>query len=559
MAAPSTEASNLKQIYVALEQGANRVPVGIIRFDTKAGFGFFTYLSDYSGPPLDPVNLDYRKPFDRSDRFRRSERVFVADPAKCPGLMHQVFVDGMPGQWGMAVLQAEYPEIRQMRDAERLHWMGSRSSGALHMFVSSLGNEHVVHGLDELEVVRKKCAEFMRKLEKMGLQGIRNPAVASHGGVMPKAAYEDGNGRAWIAKFDRPGEGIQYALLEHLTCEMARKAGINVPETRAIPDGMGSHLFLAERFDVTESGRYHKASLMTLTGAKEAGTGDYRDMFRVLKDICDPVAWPSQRDELLRRLAFNVGLNVTDDHLRNHEVRLMEDGTWQLSPAFDLVPVSGPSPHQCAVFGKARADINLDKPATKEFWTAIAREIGVTPEHALGIVRTVGAAIKSEWPAMVESRGLNSFNQMSALMAAEVGCAEAFPGAGKAKQAVPLSKLVAEQLRATTDVVAKTMAVIKRGAVAPGDAAKLARALMVINEEAPKLANGMRLAGYGVAADAVMASPLRAAADAVSNLSAGIDGRLVVDLEELNSHIGATLKSAQVKEQAKAGDRPTPT
>lgn len=422
---------SIKQINVAMEVAGRPVPVGMLRFDAKQNIGLFIYVATYNGPPLDPINLNYRAPMDPKDRGRRGERVFVVDPIANPGLMHQVFVDSMPGGWGMQVLQAEYPEIRQMKDAERLHWMGSRTTGALSFFVATRTKENVVHGLDELEVVRAKCAEFLSKLSKMGLEGVRNPAVASHGGVMPKAAYEDGSGRHWIAKFDRPGEGTQYAVLEHLACTMAARCGIDMPETKALADGMGGHMFLTERFDRSATERTHKASMLTLTKAREAGTGDYRDIFKVLKEIADPAAWPQQRDEMLRRMAFNIGLNVTDDHLRNHEARLTPSGSWELTPAFDLVPVSGGSPHQCAVFGKARADINLNRAATRALWTAVAAELQVTPEHVMGVVGKVAETIKAEWPELVKSGGLNRFNQMNALMATEVGCGAAFPESGK--------------------------------------------------------------------------------------------------------------------------------
>lgn len=429
--------STMKQIYVAMEVNGRPTPVGVIRFDTTQNFGYFAYLPKYDGPPLDPVNLNYKAPFDRADRLRKAERVFAVDPSVSPGLMHQVFVDAMPGQWGMSVLQAEYPEIRQMKDAERLHWMGARTSGALSFFVSTRAEENVVHGLDDLEAVRKKCAEFLEKLKKMGLDGVRSPAVASHGGVMPKAAYEDVNGRHWIAKFDRPGEGAQYCALEHLASELARECGVTVPQTRLMRDGLGGTMFLTERFDRGAEGRSHKASLMTLTKAADAGAGDYRDMFAVLKEIANPASWPAQRDELLRRMAFNVGLNVTDDHLRNHEVRLSESGDWELSPAFDMVPVSGPSPHQCAVFGHARANLNLDKAMTQKLWSQVAEELGVTREHVFSIVRQVSVDIHDKWPKLLqaaEERGqLNRFNRMNAEMAAEVGCGVPFPSAPAAK------------------------------------------------------------------------------------------------------------------------------
>lgn len=546
----------MKQIFVAMEHGGQTHPVGVIRFDPVQKYGYFAYLPTYDGPPLDPINLNYRKPFvPGAERLRRDERLFFIDAANAPGLMHQVFVDAMPGQWGMQVLQAEYPEIRQMRDAEKLHWMGARTSGAISFFVDRRAPENTVHGLEELEAVRAKCAEFMAKLQKMGLEGVRNPAVASHGGVMPKAAYEDSSGRHWIAKFDRPGEGLQYALLEHATSQMAARCGIDVPQTKAIADGVGGHMFLTERFDRTPGERYHKASMMTLLGARDAGSGDYRDMFAALKEICDPAIWPAQRDELLRRMAFNIGLNVTDDHLRNHEVRLMPNGTWELAPAFDLVPVSGPSPHQCALFGRARADINLDKPETKQFWTHVAAELGATPEHIFGIVRGVSDTLKAEWAALLGSTGLNRYNQMNGAMAAEVGCAAPFPSGPAPAPTVPLGAGALHALKTAGVAIARAAAAFKGAELGRDAATQLSRDLMAVNGAAPQLVAQLRQAGLHPSAEALAKLQLRTAAGTVLEGDRR-DHHLASDFEEMYAHVRSCLASAAQKAEKMSTPKP---
>lgn len=548
----------MKQIYVALENGGKKLPVGVIRFDTTQNFGYFTYLPNYHGPALDPINLNYKAPVDPSDRRRRGERVFIVDPAITPGLMHQVFSDSMPGQWGMAVLRAEYPEIRQMKDAEALHWMGSRTTGALSFFTQTLGDETPVRGLEELEATRTKCIEFLARLEMMGLHGSRNPAVASHGGVMPKASYEDSDGRHWIAKFDRPGDGMQTSVLEHAACVMAGRCGVNVPTTRVLFNEEAGNMFLTERFDRDASGRHHRASLMSLTNAKDAGQGDYRDMFRVLKSVCDPVAWPAQRDELLRRMAFNIGLNVTDDHLRNHEMRLTDVGKWELSPAFDLVPVSGPSPHQAAIFGQPRASINLDDSKAAQLWTRIAEELGVTQEHVFRLVDQVASTIKLQWPTLVASIGLNKFNQMFALMATEVGCATPFPS--RPTSLTPLSEKVQAELRSVVAVAGRTMEVINGTPTSAQDSTKLSRYLVKVGVEAPRLAQHLQAAGFTESATAMLSASWSAAANAVIDVDLH-DARRWLDIAAITSNVTAALNGAQaprVASEAKADTKKSP-
>ncbi|MFK4705756.1 hypothetical protein ABIC83_002595 [Roseateles asaccharophilus] len=546
--------SNLKQIFVSLDFNGKTHPVGVIRYDPKENFGYFTYLKNYTAPPLDPINLNYRAPVDPQDRLRRGERVFVVDLQVSPGLMHQVFCDAMPGHWGMAVLQAEYPEIRQMRDAERLHWMGARTTGALSFFVEQRADEKPVVGLEELEVVRQKCMQFMSRLEKMGLAGVRNPAVASHGGVMPKASYEDAQGRHWIAKFDKPGDGIQTTIMEHTASLMAARCGVAVPVTKVMMDKSDGNVFLSERFDRDLQGRHHKASFMTLLGVADAGRGDYRDMFRVLRRIVTETAWPAQRDELLRRLAVNVGLNVTDDHLRNHEVRLMDTGEWELAPAFDIVPVSGRSPHQAAIFGHARADINLSNPKSAAIWARAAEEIGVEQSYAFGIIGQVAKTIEEHWPALVESSGMNRVNQSFALMATEVGCGIDFPG--KAQTLQPLDDKAKKDLGAVAFAAGRAMAIFSGAPVDPDELNKLSRALVRLSVESNRLAHVLRSAGYNDSAELLLAASLSAASNALLE-GKKQDPRGWLELEAVSSNLTAVLNGKQPPQlAADPGRRP---
>lgn len=536
----------MKQIYVALEHAGRLHPVGVMRFDVSNGFGYFAYLSSYSGPPLDPINLDYRKPVDPKDRRRRGERTFVVDPTVNPGLMHSVFQDAMPGHWGMHVLQSEYPEIRQMKDVELLYWMGARTSGALSFFVQRREDEAPVKGFAELEVVRKKCEEFLEKLQKMGFGGARNPAVASHGGAMPKASYEDDEGHHWIAKFDRPSDVIRGTVLEHIASEMARRVGIITPRTKTVPDGNGGYMFLSERYDRGgANGRCHKISFMSLVGAKETGGGDYRDMFAVLKSIVNPAAWPQQRDELLRRMILNVGLNITDDHLRNHEMRLLPSGKWELAPAFDLVPFADTSPHQCAIFGRPRANLNLTDPATSALWKDVAAQLEVKTEHVFGMVQEVASAIKAEWPALVESCGLNEFNQRKALEAASIGCG--VPLHGRSKTLIPLDGQTKARLQAARELMQLSLSVLRgERKLARGEDLKLSQHLMQINEEVPRLTHALRSAGHTTAADLMLMAPLKNAARAVLGPEVDHAGAWR-DLEDAASSLDAVTALSRAK------------
>lgn len=420
---------DLKEIYVALNIDGVATPVGVIRFNRERRIGAFTYKNDYKGPPLDPINLNYKTPMPTEastelQRLRPNERTFVADPMVSRGLLHQVFVDSMTGAWGQKVLFAEYPELKGMVEAEQLEWMGSRTTGALSFFSRRAADEVPLKGFNELWTVRHKALMFLEKLQAMGLEQARNPAVASHGGAMPKASFEDADGRHWIAKFDRPGDASQLTHLEHLASQMAERCGVSVPKTMVLKSPEGGPVFLSERYDRQKESRTHRISMMTLCNKTDISRGDYAEMFAVLKQVVDPAEWPQQREEMLRRLMVNVGLNVTDDHLRNHELLLdTKTGYWRLAPAYDLVPVPDSGPHQCSVFGQARANLDVSSPEGMELWVKVAKALEMPPARVLEMADTIRDTIAREWPALVFSSEMSSVAQKAAVDSAERGCA----------------------------------------------------------------------------------------------------------------------------------------
>ena len=424
---PKAPAPVLQEIYVALNVGLEPVPVGVICFDVAKNFCAFKYLPTYSGPPLDPINLNYTIPIEpgrpsSAERIRPSERTFIIDTMISKGLLHQVFVDAMPGGWGMKVLEAEYPELKKMVLVEQLKWMGSRTVGAISFIQTKFANETPVKGIHELRDVRNRCAKFLEELKAIGLEDVRNPAVASHGGAMPKASYEDGEGRHWIAKFDRPGDPTQATILEYLASSMARRCKINVPQTDLQSTPEGFPIFLSERYDRVARLRTHKISMLTLTGQTDIARGDYRDMFDILDKVCDPSELGTQKRELMRRMMVNIGLNVTDDHLRNHEMVLdAKTGYWALSPAYDLIPTPDAAPHQCSVFGAPRA--TLDSTANRDLFIKVANDSGIPASEVIAMADEVRATLAKDWPAMVYGSGMTSTAKQYAIACREKGCA----------------------------------------------------------------------------------------------------------------------------------------
>lgn len=116
--------------------------------------------------------------------------------------------------------------------------------------------------------------------------------------------------------------------------DLAKQCGINVPETRIEKYSKYGSTFLTKRFDRNKNRRIHFASAMTLLGKTDGdNSSGYIDIASIIKASgCNPI---EDLKELYTRMIFNMCINNTDDHLRNHGFLLSKNG-WTLSPAYDL-------------------------------------------------------------------------------------------------------------------------------------------------------------------------------------------------------------------------------
>jgi serine/threonine-protein kinase HipA len=78
---------------------------------------------------------------------------------------------------------------------------------------------------------------------------------------------------------------------------------------------------------------------MTMTGNNEDTIKDNPSSYLDLAEFIQFAGSNNRTDlhQLWKRIAFNIAISNTDDHLRNHGFILKEDG-WRLSPAYDINP-----------------------------------------------------------------------------------------------------------------------------------------------------------------------------------------------------------------------------
>jgi serine/threonine-protein kinase HipA len=166
---------------------------------------------------------------------------------------------------------------------------------------------------------------------------------SSLGGARPKAGVRSPEGDLWIAKFPARNDDCDMGAWEWVAWQLARDAGIRVPEAQLLELSRRHRTFAARRFDRVAGShgkeRLHFASAMTLLGYHE-GTGFPEGAsYLEIAEIIATHGAEAKRDleELWRRIVFSIAVRNTDDHLRNHGFVLTRNG-WRLSPAYDLNP-----------------------------------------------------------------------------------------------------------------------------------------------------------------------------------------------------------------------------
>ena len=254
-----------------------------------------------------------------------------------------VFDDALPDDWGRRLLAAAItadggtPTVTQM-----LLRMRGGGTGALiftatgtvpraDQSVPSTALSTLLTAAARFEAGTLPPSDEFRRL----LEGSSRA-----GGARPKALVHDESGE-WLAKFPsraRDG-GYDVVGLEASCLMLARRAGVDVPESRLQMIG-ARRVLMVKRFDVTaEGGRYHMVSLRTLCKERP---GIYVHSYSALAQVLLKHSASPADDlaALYRYMVFNAAIGNVDDHLKNFWM-LARPGGLRLAPAFDLVPDIG--------------------------------------------------------------------------------------------------------------------------------------------------------------------------------------------------------------------------
>lgn len=378
-------------------EGTGERKVGRLAWrDRRAWFEYDeTFLA--SGLSLSPFRLPLRG------------GVHEAPPGPFGGLFG-LFDDSLPDGWGRLLQDRRGAALGlpagSLTPLDRLAVVGRTGLGAL-AYEPELGEGAAEPGavdLDQLaseseRVLQGSADEVLPELLRLGgsPQGARPKVLvwlrpADHhvaAGAEPPSAEH----RRVLVKFRARSDEADAGAIELAYHQLARRAGVEVPEAWLVPSARGSGWFAVERFDRTAGGGYrhvhtlcgllhadHRLPSLDYVGAHAAVhrlTGDQRAV-----------------EQLFRRMVFNVVAHDRDDHTKQVSLWMEGDGQWRLAPAYDLTPSEGPGgEHSMAVAGRGDPDLA----AVLE----VARAAGVS--RARSVVEEVEAAVVEAWPEVAPS------------------------------------------------------------------------------------------------------------------------------------------------------------
>ena len=289
--------------------------------------------------------------------------------------------DARPDRWGERVIRFIDKPAR-LSLLEYLYFAGDDRFGALG--VSTSANEYLPRRLGPLPTLKDadELHELIRKVQNNepvppAQRRLITPG-ATMGGARPKGLI-DIAGHQWVIKFS-DGDPADTPLIEHATMTLAQKAGIRTAQTMPVRLTHG-HAVVISRFDRLGGLRRHSLSAGVALRAAGERFG-YPELAQLLRrrGVTEGDAYVAQMREVFRRMVFNILIDNTDDHEKNHALLMTDAQQYELSPAFDVLPSGQALGFQQMRVGEQEAD------------STVANALSMSPMYGLTKVEAVKEA-----------------------------------------------------------------------------------------------------------------------------------------------------------------------
>jgi serine/threonine-protein kinase HipA len=268
--------------------------------------------------------------------------------------------DARPDRWGERLIRFldKPPRLSLL---EYLYFAGDERFGALG--VSTSASEYRPRRFGPLPVLGDavRMQELIRRLQEGESVPERErrllaPGVTM-GGARPKALL-DIDAEQWVVKFS-DGDATDAPLVEHAAMTLASQAGIRVAETMPVRL-TGGHAVAVKRFDRKRTGRVHCLTAHVALRAAQERFG-YPELAQLLRrrGVTAGDRYVADMQELFRRMVFNILMDNTDDHEKNHALLVTDAQQYELAPAYDILPSGQALGFQQMRVGELEADSTI--------------------------------------------------------------------------------------------------------------------------------------------------------------------------------------------------------
>jgi serine/threonine-protein kinase HipA len=354
--------------------------VGVAALDPAYGYYAFRYTPEFRATGIELAPLQMPLSADRTFLFTDlPEATYRRLPA--------MLADALPDDFGNALINRYMAErgipANEVTPLDRLAYMARRGMGAI-TFRPPRGPRS--EQATPVQLARLVGAARLALRGELGGDDEASAALrsiievgTSAGGARAKAVIawnpdteeiRSGHHAApqgfqhWLLKFDgvgadrELGETQHYGRIEYAYSLMARAAGVDMMPCRLLEENGRAH-FMTRRFDRDDADtRHHVQSLCAMAHLdyRRRGTNAYAQLFSTVDAL--ELSYPD-REEVFRRMVFNVMGRNCDDHSKNFGFRLNQGGAWVLAPAFDVTFAHNPRgewthQHLMSVNGKFR-------------------------------------------------------------------------------------------------------------------------------------------------------------------------------------------------------------
>ena len=403
--------------------------IGAVSWVAERSIGVFQYEPEFVGAGIEisPIVLPVRE-----------------EPYTFPALNVETFkglpgmvCDSLPDTFGNSLIDVWLEETGQPREyfnpVDRLCYVGKRGIGALE-YSPTLRDEwqnevNIAQLADTIDRVyddrNSLDGRLFGKDDQDALESVLSVGTSA-GGARAKAvlAWNPATGQFrsgqinipagyehWLLKFDgissdRNNEWTVpqgHGRIEFAYYLMARQTGIEMSECRLHHEGGRSH-FMTRRFDRDSDGRkIHMQSLGALRhfDFNQPLVYAYEQVMQTIRELGLGMSTIEQQ---FRRTVFNIVGRNQDDHVKNIAFLMDQNGSWSLSPAYDVVYAYHPTAlwardHQMSVGGKRD---NFDMEDLLNF----AETSGLKKSTARRIVTEI-ISVVSQWPQFAKEAGVD--------------------------------------------------------------------------------------------------------------------------------------------------------